>query len=77
MQRGLKGGVGDLEVAAARELLEFHQCEIRFNAGGIAIHQQADGAGRGDHADLGVSVTELLTQGIGVVPGRDGTVLEP
>src|SRR5262249_32121832 len=30
--------VDDLEIAAARELLEFDQREVRLDAGGIAVH---------------------------------------
>ena len=42
------GAVDDLEVAAAGELLELHQGEIGLDAGRVAIHHQADGAGRRD-----------------------------
>ena len=38
--------VDDLPVAAAGELLELHQREVRLDAGGVAIHHEADGAGR-------------------------------
>ncbi len=40
------GAVDDLPVAATGELLELHQREVRLDAGGVAIHDQADGAGR-------------------------------
>ena len=36
-------GVDDLEVAAAGQFLELDQGEVRLDAGGVAIHDQADG----------------------------------
>ena len=47
--------VDDLEIAAAGELLELHQREIGLDAGGVAIHQEADRAGRRDHGRLRVA----------------------
>src|SRR5262249_54086885 len=44
--------VDDLEVAAAGELLELDQREVGLDAGGVAVHHQAYGAGGRDHADL-------------------------
>src|SRR5260221_6136968 len=38
------GAVDNLEVAAAGEFLELDQREIRLDAGGVAIHDQADRA---------------------------------
>ena len=64
--------VDDLEIAAARQGLEFHQREIRLHAGGVAIHHQADGAGGRDHGGLGIAETELLAHRQGVVPGAAG-----
>ncbi len=58
--------VDDLEVAAARQLLELHQGEVGLDAGGVAIHHQADRAGRSDHRDLGVAVAVPSRP----VPGR-------
>ena len=48
--------VDDLEVAAAGELLEFHQREVRLDAGGVAIHDQTNGAGRRHHGGLRVAI---------------------
>ncbi len=50
------GAVDDLEVAAAGELLEFHQREIGLDAGGVAIHDEADGAGRRHHGGLRIAI---------------------
>ena len=69
---GVEGGaqalVGDLEVTAARELLELGEREVRLDAGGVAVHQQADGARGGDHRDLGVAEAVLLAEGERVIP---------
>ncbi len=54
--------VGDLEVAAAGEFLELHQREVRLDAGGVAVHQQADGAGRRQQGRLRVAVAVVLAQ---------------
>ena len=54
--------VDDLEIAAAGELLELDQREVGLDAGGVAIHHQADGAGRRDHRDLGVAIAVLLAE---------------
>ena len=64
--------VDDLEVAAASELLELHQREVRLDAGGVAIHDQADRAGRRDDGRLGVAVAVLLAQRDREVPGAAG-----
>ena len=71
-QRDGDGLVDDLPVAAAGELLEFHQREIRLDAGGVAIHHEADGAGRRHHGGLGIAVAVLLAERQRVVPGRNG-----
>ena len=52
--------VDDLHHAAADQFLVFHQGHIGFHAGGIAIHHEADGAGRREHGDLGVAVAVLF-----------------
>ena len=40
--------IDDLEIAATGQLLELDQRKVRLDAGGVAIHNQADGAGRGE-----------------------------
>ena len=62
--------VDDLEVAAAGELLELHQREVGLDAGGVAVHDQADGAGRRDDRDLGVAEAVLLAELERLVPDR-------
>src|SRR5262249_52555872 len=61
-QRRRNGGVDDLEVATAGELLELDQREVRFDASGIAIHYQSDSASRRDARDLRIAIAVLLTQ---------------
>ena len=56
------GSVDDLEIAAAGQLLEFDESEVRFDAGGVAIHQQANGPGGSNDRDLGVAIAVLLSQ---------------
>ena len=54
--------VDDLEIAAAGQFLELDEGEIGLDAGGVAVHDQPDGAGRRDHRNLGVAVAVLLAQ---------------
>ena len=61
--------VDDLQVAAAGELLELHQREIRLDAGGVAIHHEANGAGRRDHGGLRVAEAVGFAERKRVVPG--------
>ena len=63
------GAVDDLEVAAAGELLELHQREVGLDAGGVAIHDEADRAGRRDDGGLRVAVAVLLAELERAVPG--------
>ena len=49
--------IDDLQHAAAGELLVLHQRDIRLDAGRVAIHQEADRAGRSQHRGLGIAET--------------------
>ena len=71
-QRLGHGAVDDLEVAAAGELLELHQREVGLDAGGVAIHDEADRAGRRDHGRLRVAVAVLLAERDARGPRRRG-----
>ena len=73
-QRLGHGAVDDLPVAAAGELLEFHQREIRLDAGGVAIHHEADGAGRRHHGGLRVAVAMEFAEFERLVPGGLGVL---
>ena len=61
--------VDDLEVAAAGELLEFDECEIGLDAGRVAIHHEADRAGRRDDGRLRIAIAVFLAEFEGAVPG--------
>ncbi len=71
-ERAGDGVVDDLDHAAADELLVLDEGEIGLDAGGVAVHHEADGAGGGEDGDLGVAVAVLLAVGEGVVPGVCG-----
>ena len=62
--------IGDLEVAATREFLEFGQRKIWLDTSGVAIHQQTNGAGWGDHGHLRVAETKLGSKQQRIVPTR-------
>ena len=47
---------------AAGQFLELEEGEVRFDAGRVAIHEQADRTGRGDDGHLGVAEPTLLAQ---------------
>ena len=64
--------VDDLEVAATGKLLELHQREVGFDAGRVAIHHEADRAGRRDNGGLGVAVAVLFAEFQRLVPGGSG-----
>jgi len=62
------GAVDDLQTAAAGKRLVLHQGDVRLDAGRIAVHHEADGAGGGQHGRLGVAITDLLAEGQHVFP---------
>ena len=67
-ERAGDGVVDDLDHAAADELLVLDEGEVGLDAGGVAVHHEADGAGGREDGDLGVAVAELLAVGEGFVP---------
>ena len=71
------GAVDDLEIAAARELLELHQREIGLDSGRVAIHDEADRAGRRDHRGLCIAKAMPLAARERRLPGRNGVGGEP
>ena len=66
------GLVDDLEVTATGELLELDEGEVGFDAGRVAVHDEADRAGGGDDGSLGVTEAVLLTKRDGLIPGALG-----
>ena len=63
--------VDDLQHPAAGELFVFHQRDVRLDAGRVAVHHEADRAGRGQHGRLGVAEPVGFTGGQDVVPQLD------
>ena len=41
------------------EQFVFHQRDVGFDAGGVAVHEERDGAGRRQHGDLRVAIAML------------------
>ena len=60
LERGFDGLVDNLEHSAAREQLVFHERDVRFNSGRIAIHQKTNRARRRKHCDLRVAIAVLF-----------------
>ena len=76
-QRLWHHAVDDLEIAAAGELLELHQREIGLDAGRIAIHHEADRAGRRDHRRLRIAVAMRFAKLERPLEGMDGVREQP
>ena len=72
LQRQRHDAVDDLEVTAARQLLELHQREVGLDAGGVAIHHQADGARGRDHTHLCVAEAVRGAEFQRAIPGQLG-----
>ena len=68
--------VDDFEHAAAGEEFVFDQCDFRFDAGGIAIHQESNRAGGGQHGHLGVAVAVGAAQFESALPFQAGGLFD-
>ena len=66
------GPVDDLEITATGELLEFDQSEVRLDSGRIAVHDQPNGARRGDDRGLRVAEAVFFAELQCAVPGFGG-----
>jgi hypothetical protein len=64
--------VDDRHRAPAHQLLELDEAEVGLDAGGVAVHHQADGAGGGQHRGLAVAHAVALAQLAGHVPALLG-----
>ena len=73
-QRQRHGLVDDLEHPAASELLVLHQGDVGLDAGGVAVHQKADRAGRGEDGRLSVAVAVSLPMIEDFVPHLPGCI---
>ena len=71
-ERERHGLVDDLEHAAAGELLVLHEGDVRLDAGRVAIHHEADRAGRGEHGGLRVAEAVHAAGGQHFVPHCGG-----
>src|SRR5262249_24262393 len=67
-QRLRDGVVDDFDDAAAHQLLVLHKGQIRLDAGGVAIHHEADSAGGREHGDLRILEAVLFAFADGGVP---------
>ena len=67
-QGGGDGVVDDFNHAAADQLLVLDQGEIGLDAGGVAVHHEADGSGWREHCDLAIAVAVFFAVGEGFVP---------
>ena len=65
--------VDDEHRPAADELLGLGQRQVGLDAGGVAVHHQADGAGRGQHRRLRVAHAVDLAELDGLVPRLVGS----
>src|SRR5262249_21356844 len=68
--------VDDLDHAATDQLLVFHEREVGFDARGITVHHESDGAGWREHCDLRVAVAMGLAVVEGLVPAVASSVDE-
>ena len=75
-QRIRHAAIDDLQHAAAGEQFVFHERDVGFDAGRVAIHQERNGAGRREHGDLRVAIAVLPALGQRAVPGLARLVLE-
>ena len=62
LQRERDGAVDDRHLPAADELLELDEREVGLDAGRVAVHQEGDRAGGGEHGGLRVAVAEALAE---------------
>ena len=77
MQRPADRLVDDRHGAAAHQLLGFDQAQIRLDAGGVAVHHERDGAGRGQHGGLRVADANRVPPLHCGIPGGSSRVQHP
>ena len=66
--------VNDLKVTTTRKLLELHQRKVRLDPRRVTIHDQTNGACRGNDGNLGVTETVLFAQLQRLVPCGHGNL---
>ena len=70
------GLLDDLESASTCEQFVFYERDIGLDAGGVAIHEEADGAGGCEHGDLCVAVAVFFAERKCGVPCLAGFVFQ-
>src|SRR5690606_11437188 len=75
-QRCGDGVVNDLDQTAADQLLVLNQGQLGLDAGGVAVHHEADRAGGCDDGGLRVAVAVAFADGVGVLPDLLGSVTQ-
>ncbi len=73
-QRLRHSPVDDFEIAAAGQLFEFHQREVRFNARCVTIHHKPNCARGGNNTGLCIAIAILLAHRDGEIPGCTGVL---
>ena len=68
------GAVDEAHRTAADQSLELDQPKIRFDSGGVAVHQETDGACGGENGGLGVAHAIGYRALAGVVPCQSGGI---
>src|ERR1041385_2836708 len=62
--------IDDLHQSTTDELFVFHEGDIGFYAGCIAIHHEADRTGWSKDGSLGIAEAIFTSNGIGIIPDR-------
>src|SRR5208282_5949283 len=62
------GPVDDFEIASAGKPLEFNEREIGLDSRRVAVHKEANGAGRGDGGYLRVAIAMPVAHGESLFP---------
>ena len=70
------GAVDNLQQAAAREQFVFHQGDVGFHAGRVAVHEKGNRAGRREHRDLRVAKTRFPAAFQRAVPALAGFLFQ-
>src|SRR4029077_10433156 len=70
---GFRNSIVDyLDYSASHEPLVFDQGNVRFDAGGVAVHHERDRSSGCDDGYLGVLESKSLSQGESVIPRLEG-----
>ena len=70
------GLIDDLEHSTAGELLVFHKRDVGLDPGRIAVHEEGNRAGRGEHGRLGIAVAVATPPLKHLAPDLPGRVVQ-